>query len=162
MRIKRTDVRRLDRADAMRIVHEVACWIVYEREHGAFQHVVYDKKGVFLGVWQVGALLSGACCIAAYIVVRVLGQRGIDATVCYVPGHFFARTACGMRLDPTWGQFEEETFRVDRRPPTKHEQWLSLRDMVSCPKNMHPPGCWPGHHLEAIERILRRMGIEAL
>jgi hypothetical protein len=166
MSIGSTSIRKLDRADAVRIAHEVACWIEYERGQGSFQHVVRLETGLawiqtWTRTWYVGRFLRGACCIAAYIVVRVLNERGYDATIRYVPGHYFARTACGTRVDPTWSQFDHESGpRVDRRKPTKHELTLELQSMVRLPKNWHPHGCWPGNHLKAIERILRRMGVE--
>jgi hypothetical protein len=158
-------MKRLSRKLATQLTHEVACWLEYERFTGGFRYLFRYKNG-FPFAWHVGPFLEGACAIAATILAHVLKARGYAAATIRLAGHhYFVRTKSGMRLDPTWGQFRGRPPRVDMSRKLKNEQRVSFEDMLrveeGCEANLYHP-CWPRHHLAAMNRIFRRMGVESL
>lgn len=157
-------VRVLPYFEARQIAQTVACWLVFEREQGTF---IIEEHELCPDGWEVGEDLAGACIIASFIVRRVLEARGYRAGVVYDPynRHAYVLTECGKSIDVTIMQFpgpgtnEPSVSRVDwnhERAVRCYAPWaLMYSDWLQGPS-------WPGYHREAIERILRRMGVEGL
>jgi len=157
-------MKRLSRTLARRLTHEVACWIEYERQQGAFGGTFWGESRQ-LKIWNVGSFLEGACAIAATILVHVLKSRGYKATIRNTTDHYFVRSAGGIRLDPTWGQFNGRPPRIDKSRVLRGEVEIPFDDMLYAPAGYeanHLNPCWPRHHLDAMNRILRRMGVDDL
>ena len=156
-------MKRLSRQAAKRLTHEVACWIEYERQQGAFKDPLGGQWQ--LKMWNVGTFLEGACAIASTILAHVLKSRGYKASIRHTTDHYFVRSAGGIRLDPTWGQFNGRPPRVDKSRVLRGEVEIPLDEMLYAPAGLeenHANPCWPRHHLDAMNRILRRMGVESL
>lgn len=156
-------MKRLSRQLAKRLTHEVACWLEYERERGAFKDPCGGQWQ--LKMWNVGTFLEGACAIAATILVHVLKARGYKASIRNTTDHYFVRSAGGIRLDPTWGQFNGRPPRVDTSRFLRGEVEIPFDEMLYAPAGLdanHANPCWPRHHLDAMNRILRRMGVDDL
>ncbi len=148
----------------MSVMHEVACWIVYEREMGSFTPRVYENSQGLPKVWSVDRYLAGACAVASYVLAMVLRSRGIQAGVVSAcrAGHFWVETACGWHLDPTYMQFAPAHGPRIRRATRARKRGMGLprESMLNVAKKKdldHP--CMPNYHTETIERILRRMGV---
>lgn len=162
-------MKRLSRKLARRWTHEVACWLTFERETGAFP----KRRWTLFGEYEFSADLGGMCFIASLILARVLVFHGYRAGVIFdeVNWHATAETACGWSLDPTIMQFadqfpaefpiEPEIARIDGR--SNGDRGIVPRALIHREFEGQFQGpSWPGHYVEVIGRVLRRMGVDAL
>ncbi len=154
--------------EAYKLAHEVACFVEFERDQGAFD-VCEFRLGcaVIPGMkWGVGENLRGACWIASYIVARVLQVRGYRAGVVYDEWnrHAYVLTECGKCIDVTIMQFDDlkepHVGWIDWNHERGPNGWL-LRALMHKEGTIQFPS-WPGYHRDAIERILRRLGVEGV
>jgi hypothetical protein len=145
-------------------MHEVACWLIFEREAGNFPARAYTNWEGLPKIWVTTQYLGGTCAVAAYILALALRARGVPAGVVSAAraGHYWVETACGWHLDPTHMQFSPFKGPLIRRA-TKAQKLgmgLTIDAMMNTAKKKdleHP--CWPNYHTAVINRILRRMGV---
>ena len=150
--------KKLTRTEALRVSHEVACWVIYEIVMGGMVITQRMRERQIVG-WYIHANehdLGGWCWFASTATVRVLKARGHEATVAARPddgAHGFVVTACGIKIDPTAMQFGRDAPTVQRMRkgelfrsvPSRSENW---RSHITSPRSQY----------RAMRRILRRMG----
>ncbi len=150
---------RIPRRLATRLTHEVACWCTFEYEQGAFgEHRHPFKPGK---VWRVEPRLRNACTVASFILHRAIEWHGYEAAIIYHNHHFWVHTACGLELDPTYGQFDKPLPRIARVGKLRVGQVISSHIMICAKCSSRLPN-WPGHYMALMERVLRRMGVDAI
>jgi hypothetical protein len=158
---------KLSRAEALRLAHEVAAWLVYELESGTFAREMPSTcmSWVFGMRWYVGHDLAGMCTVASYILVCVLQARGVNSGVLQERKfpHHIVETECGLLIDCTASQFGHDGPRVIRPRKVRPYATGATNQFLVKPGDhflgSHPS--WPSNWLPMIARILRRMGVDA-
>lgn len=162
-------MKRLSRKLARRWTHEVACWLTYERETGAFP----KRRWTLAGEYEFGVTLGGMCFIASFVLARLLVFHGYCAGVMYdsTNCHATVETACGWELDATIMQFADIwPPELPIEPSIKRASGTLFGCYGIVPHSLihrefagkwQGPS-WPGHYLDTIKRILRRMGVDSL
>lgn len=117
----------------------------------------------------VGQDLSGGCCITAAIVAIVCDAYGISTTILgghprtLLPmhvAHWWVETACGWAIDPTWGQFSEDTpFAGRSNDHVIVRQCMAPAEFIRLRGSVWPPAAktLPSYHMPTIRRIVARI-----
>jgi len=158
---------KLSRAEALRLAHEVAAWLVYELESGTFARELPPTcmSWVFGMRWYVGHDLAGMCTVASYILVCALRSRGVNCGVLQERKfpHHIVQTECGLLIDCTASQFGYHGPRVIKLRKVRQFAIGATNQFLVKPDDgilsEHPS--WPSNWLPMIARILRRMGVDA-
>jgi hypothetical protein len=162
-------MKRLSRNLARQWTHEVACWLTFERETGAFP----KRRWPAIGEYKFGADLGGTCFLASFILRRVLEFNGYRAGVLFddVNRHAYVTTTCGWSLDATIMQFADEwPAELPIEPSIYRTSGSTFGCYGVVPRALihreyegqFQGPAWPGYYVDVISRVLRRMGVDTL